>query len=425
MGDVSPGSISSPRPASTGEAPFEPARHGRASRAALVGATVWFVASAIATFLLDEPAGMVLFVAYAGTGIVLAARRPGQPIAWLLMLAGWGFALGSARPAPPGALLAGTATTAQELVSWASAIGWSLAFIALITLALVFPSGRLAPHGWRRWGAVAAVGTACGVSGLIMFGPTISLTPTGEILKVDVPNPFGLLPDRIATSMPDTTALYPTLFAILLGATASFVLRFRRATGIERLQYRWLAWAIVVVMGVNAIWAVTTIGLRFDDRGLTSTLTLLAYPSIPIAVAIAVLRYRLYNIDRVISRTISWSLVTAALIAIFAGSVVLLQIPLSGLTQGSTFVTAASTLLVLALFQPIVRRVQAAVDRRFDRPRIEAQRTLASAAIRLQEEVDLGNLEADLTHTVSATIRPSHVGLWIAKGGGRRDRRPA
>jgi hypothetical protein len=429
---VSHDSITSPRAHAAHDGPAVAGRHSLLSGAIVVAASALFLLTAVGTILTDVPAGIVVFVSYAGTGIVLAARRPGQPIAWLLVLAGWGFALGMATPlVSPDELRAGTATAWEAIVCWASAVGWSLAFVALIGLALVFPTGRLAPDGIRRRMAQAALLAAFGAAALILFGPTIGFTPPGESFAVVAPNPFSLIPDWRGPQIPEEGELYVMLFVILIGAAASFVQRYRKATGIHRLQYRWLAWAIVVVMAVNAIWAVTTLALRIDDRGTTASLTTVVYPTIPLAVAAAIFRYHLYDIDRIISRTISWSLVTASLIAIFAGSVVLLQIPLSGLTQGSTFVTAASTLLVLAMFQPIVRRVQAAVDRRFDRPRIEAQRTLAIAAIRLQDEVDLSNLEADLTETVSAAIRPSHVSLWIAngpldrKGGARRDRRLA
>ena len=153
--------------------------------------------------------------------------------------------------------------------------------------------------------------------------------------------------------------------------------------------------------------------LRLDVPLLAAGIVALTYPAIPIAVVVAVLRYRLYEIDRLVSRTLGWGLATAAVIGMFVVAVLGLQAALSGITQGQTLAVAASTLLAFAAFQPIRSRVQGMVDRRFDRPRLEAERSLAAYVERLQHEVDLATLTRDVEATVGATLRPSSAGLWI------------
>jgi hypothetical protein len=133
----------------------------------------------------------------------------------------------------------------------------------------------------------------------------------------------------------------------------------------------------------------------------------------PIAIGIAVLRYRLYEIDRIVSRTIGWAVVTGSLIAVFAGAVLGLQALLSNVTQGQTLAVAASTLVAFALVQPLRRRVQAAVNRRFDRARVDADRTASAFADRLRDQTDLDGVEADIAGTIESALRPSSTGIWI------------
>jgi divalent metal cation (Fe/Co/Zn/Cd) transporter len=138
-----------------------------------------------------------------------------------------------------------------------------------------------------------------------------------------------------------------------------------------------------------------------------------SYPAIPVAVVIAVLRYRLYEIDRLVSRSLGWALATATIVAVFVGAVLALQAALSGVTQSGTLAVAVSTLLAFALFQPVRRRVQALVDRRFDRPRLEAERILAGHGERLRQETDLERIETGVLDTVSDTLRPTSASVWI------------
>ena len=150
-----------------------------------------------------------------------------------------------------------------------------------------------------------------------------------------------------------------------------------------------------------------TNALRLDVPLLAAGIVALTYPAIPIAVVVAVLRYRLYEIDRLVSRTLGWGLATATIVAVFVGAVLALQAALQGVTQSGTLAVAASTLLAFALFQPVRRRVQALVDRRFDRPRLEAERILAGHGERLRHETDLERIEVGVLDTVSETLRPT------------------
>ncbi len=201
---------------------------------------------------------------------------------------------------------------------------------------------------------------------------------------------------------------------VLVGVgLAAMLARARRATGLVRLQYRWLIAALVLIVASTVIWAVATFTLSMDSFGPAFVPVLLAYAAVPSAIAVAVLRYRLYEIDRIISRTLSWATVTAVLVVVFAGLVVGLQAALTSVTQGQTLAVAASTLVAFALFQPVRRRVQRAVDRRFDRARYDSELTAAAFAERLRTEVDLEAVAGELTGSIERALRPSSLQLWL------------
>jgi hypothetical protein len=200
------------------------------------------------------------------------------------------------------------------------------------------------------------------------------------------------------------------LVVLGLGAMLS---RARSAMGMVRLQYRWLIAALLLIVLATAIWAVAVLGFGAEAFGPAFLPVLFAYPAVPAAIAVAVLRYRLYEIDRIISRSLSWAIVTGVLVAAFAALVVGLQAVLSGITQGQTIAVAASTLAAFALFQPVRQRVQRAVDRRFDRARYDGELTAAAFADRLRTEVDLEAVASDLTGSVERALRPSMLALWL------------
>ncbi len=366
-----------------------------------------------AAIVLTDAGGVALLVPFGVAGLVLAVRRPGQPIAWLLLLMAIGLGLGTTRVvATADELLGGTATAIGEFTAWANGIGWVIVFAGLAGIALVFPNGTLPTGRWRTVARAVAVAFVP-ISVLLVFGPTINVTAPGYPNGLDVANPYAL-PLLAGIELGSSTqVLWPTMFVLSFVAMVSLFDRFRRSTGLARLQYRWLAWALALVAVASLVWAVLTTVIRIDVPFVAAAVVLVSYPTIPFAILVAVLRYRLYEIDRIISRTLGWGLATATVAAVFVVAVLALQAALVDVTQAETLAVAASTLLAFAVFQPVRTRVQAFVDRRFDRPRLEAERSLAAYGERLQHEVDLPTVTRDVEETVVAALRPSAAALWI------------
>jgi hypothetical protein len=343
---------------------------------------------------------------YATIGLVLTLRRPTNPIGWLYAASGlvWSLAvpfvpwvnrlLVDHRPLAP----AGQVAVVFRETSWAPAIalGITLPFLLL-------PDGRLRS---RRWQPVVATT----VAGVVMFVVGGSLFP-GELTVGPVPidNPFGLagVAGTVA-KMVTFTGLF--LYAISLpAALVCLVLRFRGSHGVERQQLRWVAAGAAVAV-------LLLLPLPGGDR-LPGFLTAVAVLAVPVSVAVAVLRYRLWDLDRLVSRTITYALVTALLVVPY-----LLIVPAAGrLAAGSgSLAVAAATLAAAALFQPLRRRVQDLVDRRFNRRRYDAARTIEAFAARLREQIDLDALEAELLAVVEQTVAPTRASLWLRSSAGSR-----
>ena len=362
----------------------------------------------------SNPGGILLAAVYALPGLVLALRRPGQPIAWLLLLVGLAFALGTTvTTASPDELLAGEADTIGQLTAWAGTVGWVLFFAGFLGIQLTFPAGTFAGGRWRAV-SFALIAVYVVIGGLLAFGPTIPVDLPGQPVSIQVPNPFGLpFLAELDEETPGVALLFPMLLVGQVVALLVMLARFRRSTGLERLQYRWLGSATAVVVLGTVAWAVVAQGLQTDLVLLPAVILGLTWPWLPIAVVIAVLRYRLYEIDRLVSRSIGWALASASIVGVFAAGVVAFGALLSSFAQGQAVATAAATLLAFALFQPLRTRLQRIVDRRFDRPRIEAERTLQRHGERLAHVVELEVIERDVLETVAETVRPVAASLWI------------
>ncbi len=222
-----------------------------------------------------------------------------------------------------------------------------------------------------------------------------------------VQNPYGVEAGWVDVLQPIAAFL---LIAAIVGSVVSVVLRFRRARGEQRQQMKWIAFsgavAAVAILVMTPLYEVV-------GEAVANVTMMLAILGLPTATAIAIVRYRLYDIDVVINRTLVYGSLTATLAGVYAGSVLLLQLVLSGLTQGSGLAVAASTLAVAALFRPVRGRIQKTVDRRFFRSRYDAAQTIASFGARLRDEVDLGALSTDLQAVVAETMRPDHISLWL------------
>ncbi len=343
---------------------------------------------------------------YATVGAILTMRRPGNRVGLLLQVAGalivvtfLGF-IG-------GALLAaerGVDDTLAGLVALVGALGiYPTLILAGPALAFVFPDGQLPGPRWR-WPVGAIAGAVIAGTALVVVAPG----PIGDSLAN---NPLGVtgIPGLEAASALGASLAALALPAALVVALAAIVVRFRRARGAERPQLKWFVAANILV----AIFLMLSVADGATEPTVVDMLAVYSLGLPPVAIGIAILRYRLYEIDRLISRTIGWAAVTGLLVAVFAAVVVALQAALAGVTQGQTLAVAASTLVAFALFQPLRRRVQRAVDRRFDRARYDAERIAVTFAERLRDEVDLGEVVDGMRATVEATVRPASAAVWL------------
>ncbi len=285
-------------------------------------------------------------------------------------------------------------------------------FLALIVfLVILFPDGRLPSARWRAVPVAGVVGFAL----LYAIGLTNKLS--APFAAVD--NPLHVKDSRLLIEVSIVIAI-PLALASVIGTFAAIVVRFRRSRGDERAQLKWLvlaaAWFPIGLVG-------HTIADAFAP-GATGTVEFLfsfAIIGIPIAIAVAVLKYRLYEIDRVISRALVYALLSIALALVYVGLVLGGQAVFSSFAGGSHLAVAVSTLVVAALFLPVRSRVQGFVDRRFYRSRYDAQRTLDAFGTRLREQVDLDALGADLHGVVGETMQPAHLSLWLPQTTTDRD----
>jgi hypothetical protein len=336
---------------------------------------------------------------YATVGLVLGLRRPANPIGWLYAAAGlmWSLSipgdiwvpqlLADHRPLPPAAQL----SAVFGEYNWAPAT-----VLGVILPALLVPDGRLRS---RRWRPVAAAAMAAGV--LALLGGALASTTLED---TGIPNPFAL--PGPAGDFADAVGGLGTLLwlVVLVVSLACVVLRLRSSTGIERQQLRW------VVAGAAGAVAGLLGGALAPQRTVVSSILYAGVLCVPVAVAVAVLRYRLWDLDRLISRTLTYALVTALLVVPY-----LLIVPAAGrLAQGSgSLAVAAATLTAVALFQPLRRRVQDLVDRRFNRRRHDAGRVIDAFATRLRDQVDLDALNGELLAVVDQTVQPTRTSLWL------------
>ena len=340
---------------------------------------------------------------FATVGLVLALRRPANPIGWLYGAAGltWAYTIPvqplidqltrEHRPLP---LIVQLVAATGDL-SWAPAIG-----LGVTLPALLLPSGRLRS---RRWRLVVLTSVAGSVLTMVA-GP---LSP-GPLEEMGIDNPFGLAGPAGSVAATLTIAGVLLHWLSLPAAAACVVLRFRSSRGVERQQLRWVAAGIAGAVGLMLISVPSGLGFA---PGWISNLIFLALLLPPVAVGVAVLRYRLYDLDRVISRTLTYALLTLLLGLGYAAVVLGLGRLLS--EQGSSLVVAAATLAAVAAFSPLRRRVQRLVDRRFNRRRYDAARTVEGFAARLRDQVDLNALHGELLAVVDQTMQPTRASLWL------------
>ena len=333
---------------------------------------------------------VVGIAAFVGVGALLVSRVPANPIGVLLLAAG---------TVPVASAVIGTYADlgaiqtppwpAIELARRAADASFVYPIvIAMVGVPLVFPDGHL-PSPRFRWIVAITIVNQVGWTLGGVFGVT------GPLLE--------------------GTVLVSTLVAFG-GAPAAVIVRFRRGDLVQRQQIKWLA-AVVCLTAVVIPVAFLANEAAPALSAILINIEIATLFALPIVIGIAILRYRLYEIDRIISRTVGYSLVTGILATVFVAIILVLQDGLSLVTQGDTVAVAISTLAVFVLFQPVRRRVQRAVDRRFDRARFDAERTSAAFAERLRGEMDIDAVTTDLRDTVETAIKPAELGLWLRESG--------
>jgi len=366
-----------------------------------VVAPIWsvLVLSALSGFILSRRARSPLGWAYAAFALLLAATVFMQEYAVRALVAA------------PGSLPAGE--LAAWIGVWTSPYGVLLFPMALAVL--LFPDGRLPGAAWWLAAAIALVITVKSLLTSLGSPYLLELPLRNGALPVTMPPPLWGVDSALEgwpmEAVGWANLLFVPLMAVLL------LLRTLRARGDERFQLRWLAYALAITAVCWVAWQAPRGGddqiAQVIDRWGQLGAIFTGFVLIPLAMAIAIFKYRLYDIDVLINRTLVYGVVSATLGATYVGAVIVLQSLLRPLTVGSEFAVALSTLLVVALFHPIRGRVQDAVDRRFYRARYDATRTIDAFAVRLRRDVDLDSVRADLIAVIHDTIHPAHASVWL------------
>jgi hypothetical protein len=352
---------------------------------------------------LDLISLLIAFMLFATTGALIVSRRPGNVIGWIFCAIGIGTATTFLGPSyaryalssNPGSLPAGT------YVLWIQSWVWMVNLGLFAGFPLVFPTGRLLSRRWRVAAVIAILGPA-------FTSCAAAFTPGRLDSEFLVTNPFGISSAESFLGWVDLVGVV-FFFTTVVLSIASIVLRYRRSHGVERQQMKWFLLAVacapaLVIMDELA-------GNVTGEVGFAIALGML-----PAAVGIAILRYRLYEIDRIVSRTIAYALLSASLVLVYVIGVFGigdLVRDWTGTAGRSQLIVAGTTLLVAALFRPLRDRIQTVVDRRFNRPRYDAIATLDGFNARLQNQIDLDALSLELRAVISETMQPAHVSVWL------------
>jgi hypothetical protein len=360
----------------------------------------------------------VSMLAFAAVGALLLIRRPANRVGWLFCVANLGWALVGTCGAyvrwafTPGADLPGAAV-AVWLYTWPGALSLGV----YLLLIMVFPDGRFTSASWVKRGKVVA-GSCVAVAAALALRPG----RVDSTIEVAVDNPLALsgLPGTVATVVAELGLVI--LLGLLIVALAAMVQRYRASAAMVRAQLRWFITAVTVLI----VFVIAQVGVftAYPDymampswARMVNLAAILSGGAIPVAAAVAILRYRLYAIDRIVSRTLSYGLVTAGLAVLYAAGVVALTPALAGVGGGSELAVAGATLMVAAAFRPLRGRVQGVVDRRFNRARYDAQRIVEAFRGRLRDEIDLHEVRSSLLAAVDDTVAPASTTLWLRRTG--------
>jgi len=379
-----------------------------------------YVAGVCTSYVLERSAGLpneenpvegvaliVGFGAFAVIGALLVAKRPTNAIGWIMATVALMVAI----------FLAGDSYTAYVMVTrgqpdalavlgaWTGSLYWPLLLaLILVYLPLLFPDGRLPSRRWLPVAILPGIGTL----GIVVLGALADTLPVNEAPAYRIDNPIGIEGLGNVEDLPVFDVLSGSLFVGMVGAVASVVVRFRRSRGIERQQMKWFLYAAVLLL-------LAPVSDSLPDI-VSTVLFGVAVIALPTAVGIAVLRYRLYDIDLVINRTLVYGSLTAMLGLVYFGGVTATQAlfhALTGQEEQPQLAIVVSTLVIAALFNPLRRRIQSFIDRRFYRRKYDARKTLEAFSATLREETNLEALNNELVGVVRETMQPAHVSLWL------------
>lgn len=375
--------------------------------------------------LLDNVEGVMFdvgFGAFAAVGALLVARRPSNAIGWIMASIGLMVPIFTTGAAYAAYVMAtrGQPNALAVFGAWCANWFWFVMLaLALIYLPMLFPDGRLLS---RRWLPGAVIG-GIGALGVALLGALADTLTGGDAPDYRIDNPIGIEGLGEPTNLPIFVVL-EVLFAVGVGgAAASVVIRLRRSRGVERRQLEWFAYVTVLFFGGSMLAGVISDATGIGWLGRSSfMLSVVGLVFLPIAVGIAVLRYRLYDIDLIINRTLVYGPLTATLALVYFGGVATTESvfrALTGQNQQPQFAIVVSTLAIAALFSPLRRRIQAFMDRRFYRSTYDARKTLEAFSAKLRDETDLDALDAELVGVIRETMQPEHVSLWL-----RHDKSP-
>jgi hypothetical protein len=419
-----------------GRAPVTAGPAGRSARMTAAGVAAWslgvlivlFVAALVLlAFAAQEAESDIAIFAFAPVlapvGFVVARRQPGNPLGWMFLALAALSALGSAA----GAYAVLSYRLGHHLPLAVPAVFLALWWCPLIAtfplVILLFPDGRLPSRRWRPvlWGYLAVA--ACwpvsiyAVAIRAVLTGDIQIVPGGDLQAVDYPAGSSAWLGSVQA------VILPVMAVFWLVFVARQVLSWRRADGERRQQLKWLvsgaavcmaATAFVVVGGSLAASASPAAASASPAFGAVLNIVAVGIGALPVSIGVAILKYRLYDIDRIISRTLAYAIVTGLLVGVYAGLVLLATRVMS---LHSTVAVAAATLAAAALFNPLRRRVQRAVDRRFNRARYDADLTVAAFAARLKDAVDLDAVRDDLAGAVEKALEPAHISVWMNERG--------
>jgi hypothetical protein len=345
-------------------------------------------------------------VGFSTVGAVIASRIPAHnPIGWLFCTVGLLFAVTHFTAeyaiytllAEPGSPLPGS-----EAAAWITSWLWVLQLGSAVLVVLLFPDGRLPSRSWRPFAWLTVLS--------VLIGAVLAAFSPGPIALGPIHNPLGI------ESLPNAHKPLQMLMIVLIAVAAgSLLIRWIYARGVERQQIKWFSYSIALLASGGILQYAISEPLDQVLLGWVGrTLVLAGLVGIPISMGIAILRYRLYDIDVVINLTLVYGSLTAILVALYFGGIVMLQrlfVLLTG--EKSTLAVVASTLLIAALFNPLRRRIQSFIDRRFYRRKYDARKTLSAFSVKLRDETDLQTLNNDLVGVVRETMQPAHVSLWL------------